>query len=73
MNDTVRTYVAARAAERHHLVVYLSGAHAYGFPSPDSDFDIKCVHVAPTRDLVGLAPREGGADTIEIIDGVEID
>ena len=73
MNETVRAYVAARSAERHHLVVYLSGAHAYGFPSPDSDFDLKCVHVAPTGDLVGMVPREGGVDAIETIDGVEID
>src|SRR5690606_29702253 len=25
---------------RRHLVVHLSGAHAYGFPSPDSDLDL---------------------------------
>src|SRR6185295_5276478 len=60
-------------SRRHHLVVYLSGAHAYGFPSPDSDFDLKCVHVAPTADLVGLRTQEGGAERIEEIDGVEVD
>ena len=27
-------------AQREHVVVYLSGAHAYGFPSPDSDLDL---------------------------------
>jgi RNA repair pathway DNA polymerase beta family len=32
------------ATRREHLVVSLSGAHAYGFPSPDSDLDLKCVH-----------------------------
>ncbi len=69
----VRAYVEREATRRHHLVVYLSGAHAYGFPSPDSDFDLKCVHVAPTADLVGLSPRPGGAERIEEIDGVEID
>jgi uncharacterized protein len=69
----VREYVAQQSARRDHLVVYLSGAHAYGFPSPDSDFDLKCVHVAPTRDLVGLTVRDGAADGIETIDGVEID
>lgn len=69
----VNAYLARESALRHHLVAYLSGAHAYGFPSPDSDFDVKCVHVAPTRDLVGLLPRDGGTDRIEVIDGVEID
>ncbi len=69
----VRAYVERQAAARRHLVVYLSGAHAYGFPSPDSDFDLKCVHVAPTGDLLGLVPREGGAERIEIVEGVELD
>jgi predicted nucleotidyltransferase len=69
----VKDYVAARERERQHHVVYLTGAHAYGFPSPDSDWDVKCVHVAPTRELVGLVPHDRGADAIEVIDGVEID
>lgn len=69
----LRRYVERESSRRHHLVVYLSGAHAYGFPSPDSDFDLKCVHVAPTADLVGLTPREGGAERIDLEDGVEID
>jgi predicted nucleotidyltransferase len=69
-----RAFLAARDAERTHLVVYLSGAHAYGFPTPESDLDLKCVHIAPTRDLVGLAPPpEGTGDRIEVIDGVELD
>ena len=61
------------APRRRHLVVYLSGAHAYGFPSPDSDLDLKCVHVAPAAALVGLAPAAPAADTLVVIDGVEID
>ena len=33
--------VLAEEETRHrHLVVSLSGAHAYGFPSPDSDLDL---------------------------------
>lgn len=72
--DVARTFLAARDAERTHLVAYLSGAHAYGFPSPDSDLDLKCVHVAPTRELVGLAPPPDSAgDQIQVIDGVELD
>lgn len=72
--EVARAFVAAREAERKHLVIYLSGAHAYGFPSPDSDLDLKCVHIAPTGDLVGLSPSESDpADQIEVIDGVEVD
>ena len=53
--------------------MYLSGAHAYGFPSPDSDLDLKCVHIAPTRELVGLAPASESAERIEVVDDVELD
>lgn len=60
-------------ARRHHLVVYLSGSHAYGFPSPDSDVDLKSVHIAPTSSLVGLGVPTLHADRLEVIMDVEID
>lgn len=62
-----------REAGREHLVVYLSGAHAYGFPSPDSDIDMKAVHVAPTRDLLGLSTPRLTFDRAEVLESVEID
>jgi predicted nucleotidyltransferase len=51
----------------------ISGAHLYGFPSPDSDFDLRGVHVLPLQEVVGL---KIGPETIEksgIYDGLEID
>jgi predicted nucleotidyltransferase len=51
----------------------ISGAHLYGFPSPDSDFDLRGVHVLPLKEVVGL---QTGPETIEksgIHDGIEID
>jgi predicted nucleotidyltransferase len=60
-------------AQREHVVVYLSGAHAYGFPSPDSDLDLKAIHIANTADLLGFEPPAPSIDRAEIIDGVEID
>ncbi|HEY5927585.1 MAG TPA: nucleotidyltransferase domain-containing protein [Kofleriaceae bacterium] len=71
--EVARTYLAGRDHERRHLVIYLSGAHAYGFPSPDSDLDLKCVHIAPTRELVGLHAAEDPNERIDIVDGVELD
>ncbi|WP_053238953.1 DNA polymerase beta superfamily protein [Sandaracinus amylolyticus] len=71
--DVARRVIAEESARREHVVVYLSGAHAYGFPSPDSDLDLKCIHVAPTRALLGLAPPVPTFDRAEILDGVEID
>lgn len=34
----------------------LSGAHLYGFPSPDSDFDLRGVHILPAEEVLGLLP-----------------
>jgi predicted nucleotidyltransferase len=71
--EVARAFLAERERERRHLVTYLSGAHAYGFPSPDSDLDLKCVHIAPTRELVGLETVSDPDDKIVTIDGVELD
>src|SRR6202051_3986938 len=51
----------------------ISGAHLYGFPSPDSDYDLRGVHLLPLPEIVGL---ETGQETVEssgIRDGLEID
>jgi predicted nucleotidyltransferase len=51
----------------------ISGAHLYGFPSPDSDFDLRGVHVLPLKKVVGL---KIGRETVEksgLRDGLEID
>ncbi|WP_426750504.1 nucleotidyltransferase domain-containing protein [Myxococcus sp. Y35] len=58
---------------RSHLVVSLSGAHAYGFPSPDSDLDLKSIHVAPTATLLGLQPTHIPTERLEVVEGVEVD
>src|SRR5438094_2425763 len=53
----------------------ISGAHLYGFPSPDSDYDLRGVHVLPLRKVIGLKPvRE--IETITVskeIGGLEMD
>jgi predicted nucleotidyltransferase len=36
------------------LFVTVSGAHLYGFPSPDSDVDLRGAHLLPLRCVVGL-------------------
>jgi hypothetical protein len=55
------------------LFASLSGAHLYGFPSPDSDFDLRGVHVLPLAEVIGL---RRGPETIEAMrdtDGLELD
>jgi predicted nucleotidyltransferase len=39
------------------LFATVSGAHLYGFPSHDSDVDLRGVHLLPVADLVGLRER----------------
>ena len=65
--------VAHEGRARRHLVVYLSGSHSYGFPSPDSDLDIKAVHTEATDRLLGLSPPPQTASRLEVVRGVEID
>ena len=51
----------------------LLGSISLGFPSPDSDFDLRGVHVLPLKQVVGL---KTGPETIEksgVHDGLEID
>jgi predicted nucleotidyltransferase len=38
------------------LFATISGAHLYGFPSPDSDYDLRGVHILPLGRIVGLDP-----------------
>jgi uncharacterized protein len=45
------------------LFVTMSGAHLYGFPSPDSDYDLRGVHLLPLSEVVGLRT---GQETIEV-------
>lgn len=60
-------------SKRRHLIIALTGAHAYGFSSPDSDLDLKGVHLSPTKKLVGLTQPAPHASRLEVIEGVEID
>lgn len=72
-NEVAERALAEEARDRRHMVVCLSGAHAYGFPSPDSDLDLKAVHIEPTANLLGLRMPRETRNRLEIIDGVEID
>jgi uncharacterized protein len=55
------------------VFVTVSGAHLYGFPSPDSDFDLRGVHVLPLAEVVGL---KMGRETLQAAgdrEGLELD
>lgn len=55
------------------LFTTISGAHLYGFPSADSDYDLRGAHILPLKKVIGL---NNGQETVEksgIHDGLEID
>ena len=55
------------------LFVTISGAHLYGFPSPDSDYDLRGVHLLPLAEVVGLKSAHETVEKSGVHDGLEID
>ncbi|MEO3815994.1 nucleotidyltransferase domain-containing protein [Plantactinospora sp. B24E8] len=55
------------------LFATVSGAHLYGFPSRDSDVDLRGAHLLPAAEVVGLRQGPATLDRTWIRDGVEID
>jgi predicted nucleotidyltransferase len=62
-------------AEQSHDLLFatVSGAHLYGFPSRDSDVDLRGVHVLPLAEVVGLRHGPETKERMWVRDGVEID
>lgn len=60
--DMSRLQAEVRAQPYPLVFATVSGAHLYGFPSRDSDFDLRGCHVAPLTLVLGLNPAQ---DTIE--------
>ncbi|GAA3912096.1 nucleotidyltransferase domain-containing protein [Streptomyces lacrimifluminis] len=81
MNDVLRLTefpeldLASVAAEQPDPVLFatVSGAHLYGFPSRDSDVDLRGVHLLPAADLVGLREPAETRSRMWVRDGVELD
>lgn len=62
------------AAQRYPLLfATISGAHLYGFPSPDSDYDLRGAHVLPVEAVVGLETRDETLEDSRVIEGLEMD
>jgi predicted nucleotidyltransferase len=55
------------------LFATISGAHLYGFPSPDSDYDLRGVHVLPACEVIGLDEGRETIETEDDRDGIELD
>ena len=55
------------------LFATVSGAHLYGFPSPDSDYDLRGAHVLPVKEAVGLLPKPETIEFAGLRGGIEMD
>ena len=55
------------------LFVTVSGAHIYGFPSKDSDVDLRGSHVLPLNQVVGLKMPNETLTHDKIVNGLEVD
>ncbi|MFJ5553056.1 DNA polymerase beta superfamily protein [Streptomyces sp. NPDC093225] len=55
------------------LFATVSGAHLYGFPSRDSDVDLRGVHLLPLESLIGLREPAETRGRMWDRDGVEMD
>ncbi len=77
MNAQVIDYEKLRRQVNAHpfplVFATISGAHLYGFPSADSDFDLRGVHLLPIEQVVGLDVGEETVEKDGIHDGLEID
>lgn len=55
------------------LFATVSGAHLYGFPSPDSDYDLRGAHILPLREVAGLYEPQETIEALGDADGIELD
>ncbi|MCI0361922.1 MAG: nucleotidyltransferase domain-containing protein [Planctomycetaceae bacterium] len=69
--DTWKDFTAS--LDVRPLFVTVSGAHLYGFESPDSDVDLRGCHLLPLREVIGLRPANETLERSGIHAGVEVD
>jgi predicted nucleotidyltransferase len=55
------------------IFVTISGAHLYGFPSPDSDFDLRGAHRANIDQILGLFPPHETLEPKVNASGLEVE
>ncbi len=55
------------------LFVTVSGAHLYGFASPDSDYDLRGAYILPVREVVGLNVGPATVEVAEMRGDLELD
>lgn len=67
--------LASIASNQPYPLVFMriSGAHLYGFPSPDSDYDLRGIHILTAERMLGLSVKDETLKSSRMVDGLEID
>lgn len=73
MNPTDYHSALTGAIPHPFLFATISGAHLYGFPSPDSDVDLRACHVLPVNEFLGLGEATLTVSRMWLLDGIEVD
>lgn len=73
MNFPPQLHGAVREHPYPLLFATVSGAHLYGFPSPDSDWDLRGVHVLPAEEVLGLHATRDTISLEQVKAGLELD
>lgn len=70
-----RTLLEGLVREHRYPLIFatVSGAHLYGFPSPDSDIDLRGAHVLPKEHALGMEVRDETVEASFVCEGVEMD
>jgi len=71
--DLCRQFLARHQPLGRVLICAVTGSHHYGFPSADSDLDIKGIHLAPTERFLGMSRPPDAHDRLTVFEGVECD
>jgi predicted nucleotidyltransferase len=71
--ERLRAFLERYEGKLDLVVCGLVGSHSYGFPSQDSDFDLKAIHLAPAEALLGLDDPKPTEQFLDVVDGLEID
>lgn len=65
--------VLAEEVDQRLVFVTVAGAHLYGFPSADSDVDLRGAHLVPVEELIGVDTPRDTISRMWLREGVELD
>lgn len=75
MTFSVPAPVSRAVSDHPYPLIFatVSGAHLYGFASPDSDWDLRGVHLLPANEVLGLFDSQETIEQERDEEGVELD